>query len=121
MILQGLDELWRRRVIRDQGEEGYDFSHDKFREVIYGDLSPHRKKYYHHKVADALVIIHKKDLGEVAPQLAVHYKQAGKADLAVDYYLLAGERARMLYARQNAIEYYRRASDLLGNQKDLLF
>ncbi|MCK5793910.1 MAG: tetratricopeptide repeat protein, partial [Anaerolineales bacterium] len=118
-LLEGLDELWGRRLIRDVGEEGYNFSHDKFREVIYQGLSPHRRKYYHHKVADALVIIHKNDLGEVASQLAIHYNQAGKADLAVDYYLLAGERARMLYARQNAIEYYRRAADLLGDQKDL--
>ena len=117
-LLLGLDELWGRRLIQDVGEEGYNFSHDKFREVIYQDLSPHRRKYYHQKVADALVKIHSENLEEYAPQLASHYKQAGKEDLAVDYYLLGGDQARVLYARHNAIDNYQRAAALLGNRKD---
>ena len=28
-----LDELWRRRIIREQGPDAYDFSHDKIREA----------------------------------------------------------------------------------------
>jgi DNA-binding SARP family transcriptional activator len=32
-LLRALDELWRRRIIREQGAHAYDFSHDKIREV----------------------------------------------------------------------------------------
>src|SRR5215210_9344422 len=28
-LVRGLDELWRRRIIREQGVDAYDFSHDK--------------------------------------------------------------------------------------------
>ena len=30
-----LDELWRRGIMRERGVDGYDFSHDKIREVAY--------------------------------------------------------------------------------------
>ncbi len=116
-LLGALDELWGRRLIRDEGE-GYNFSHDKFREVIYQDLSPHRRKHYHNKIADALVELHGKNLGKVASQLALHFNQGGKADQAVEYYLLAGDQARTLYARQNAIDYYQQAEALLEEKND---
>jgi predicted ATPase len=57
-ILNGLDELWQRRVIRDQGEGGYDFSHEMFREVITGELSPHRQRHLHLRIAQALERLH---------------------------------------------------------------
>ena len=38
--MRGLDELWRRRIVREQGADAYDFSHDKIREVAYCALSP---------------------------------------------------------------------------------
>ncbi len=117
-LLLGLDELWGRRLIRDVGDEGYNFSHDKFREVIYQDLSPHRRKYYHHKIADTLVKINSENLEAVASQLAAHYNQAGRSDVAVDYYLLAGDQARLLYARKSAIENYQRAAALLPKESD---
>ena len=34
-LVRGLDELWRRRIVREQGVDAYDFSHDKIREVAY--------------------------------------------------------------------------------------
>jgi len=37
-----LDELWQRRIIKVQGDDSYDFSHDKLREVAYAELSPAR-------------------------------------------------------------------------------
>ena len=39
-VVNGLDELWQRRVIRE-GEAGrYDFGHDRIREAAYAALSP---------------------------------------------------------------------------------
>jgi predicted ATPase len=32
-LVRGLDELWRRRIVRDQGPDAYDFTHDRIREV----------------------------------------------------------------------------------------
>ena len=41
-VVRSLDELWRRRIIREQGMNVYDFTHDRLREVAYGELSPRR-------------------------------------------------------------------------------
>ena len=98
-LLQGLDELWSRRLIRDAGAEGYNFSHDKFRDVLYQELSPHRRVHYHKKVARALEEIHADQLEAAAPQLAFQFNQAGDKDRALDYYLMAGDQARLVYAQ----------------------
>src|SRR5262249_42519641 len=34
--VRALDELWRKRIVREQGPHAYDFTHDKLREVAYG-------------------------------------------------------------------------------------
>ena len=41
-LVSSLDELWRRRIVRDRGPEAYDFTHDRIREVAYLALSPVR-------------------------------------------------------------------------------
>lgn len=117
-ILQGLDELWQRRVIRDQGVEGYDFSHDKFREVICQDLSPHRQTHLHLRIAQALEMLHRAQLDAISSQLGYHYQQAGKRDLAAEYYIQAGDHARRVYAWMDAIDAYRQALDNLGDKAD---
>jgi tetratricopeptide (TPR) repeat protein len=117
-VLGGLDELWGRRVIRDQGGEGYDFNHEKFREVIIQDLSPHRRAHLHLKIAQSLEVIHQDQIDQAASQLGYHYQMGGKPELAIDNFILAGDQARRIYARTDAVEYYHQAADLLGNQKD---
>ncbi|TFG48459.1 MAG: hypothetical protein E4H33_04140, partial [Anaerolineales bacterium] len=116
-LVRGLDELWGRRLIRDEGE-GYNFSHNKFRVIIIQNLSPHRRTYFHNKIAGALEELHNKNLEKVALQLALHYSQGGKVDQAVEYYLMAGDQAKRLYARRDAIDSYQQAAALLDNQND---
>ena len=53
-LVRGLDELWLRRIIREQGGGAYDFSHDKIREAAYGQLSVARRRFLHRRVAQAL-------------------------------------------------------------------
>ena len=54
-MVRGLDELWRRRIIREQsgGVVGatYDFSHDKIRQVAYLGISPTRRRLLHLRIA----------------------------------------------------------------------
>jgi tetratricopeptide (TPR) repeat protein len=118
MLVQGLDELWRRRIVRDQGKDGYDFSHDKFREVLYLSLSPPRRIHLHRKVAEALEGLHQGRTSDIAHRLAHHYDQAGQGGKAIDHYIDAGDRARQLYAQQEAIDYYQRGLDLLANDEN---
>jgi predicted ATPase/DNA-binding SARP family transcriptional activator len=116
--VESLDELWGRRMIREEGEGGYNFSHDKFREVIYQTLSPPKRSFLHKKVALALEKLEQDALERSASLLAHHFYQAGEWDKTIDYYLLAGDQARKLYAGEDAIDYYRSGAELLGQPND---
>jgi DNA-binding SARP family transcriptional activator len=113
-LLRGLDELWRRRLIREQGRDSYDFSHDKVREVAYLGIGPARRRQHHLRIAMALEDLHAADPESVSPQLASHYDQAGAADAAVRWYARAAEGALRLYANTDAARLFGRAVDLLG-------
>ena len=102
-IIQALEELQQRRIVREQGAGGYDFSHDKLREMAYAELSVIRRRTLHRRVARALEVIAADALDEVTTQLAMHYERGGEPKKAC-YALeragnLAIRRGTMLIAR----------------------
>ena len=112
-LIQGLDELWRRRIVREQGLDSYDFTHDKIREVAYLALSPIQRRRAHLQVAGALEQIHARDLGPMSGQLAGHYDRAGATAKAVGWYVRAAEMAQQSYANREAVRLLERALSLL--------
>jgi tetratricopeptide (TPR) repeat protein len=112
-LVRGLDELWRRRIVRERGADAYDFAHDKLREAAYGTLSPARRRFLHRRVAQALEVVHGADLDPVSRQVASHYRQAGASGQAIPYYLRAGQIANRLYAHEEAEACFRRGLALL--------
>jgi DNA-binding SARP family transcriptional activator len=68
-LVDHLDELWRRRIIRDQGLT-YDFSHDKLRAVTLEMLSPARRRQLHRAVAEAIAVEFRHDLDAASAALA---------------------------------------------------
>ncbi len=120
-LVQALDELWQRRLVRERGAMDYDFSHDKIREVAYAQLSAARQRLLHRRVAEALeqVAQHATEhrlSGDLAAQLGHHYAAAGNGEKAVPYLLQAGDRAREVFAWQEAIEHYKYALALLKQE-----
>ncbi|MFN2231906.1 MAG: BTAD domain-containing putative transcriptional regulator [Anaerolineae bacterium] len=101
-LVQALDELWQRRIVREQGREGYDFSHDKVREVAYATLSVARQRHLHGRVAQALEALYGAGASPVSAQVAGHYERAGMARQAIPHYLRAARAARELYANEEA-------------------
>jgi DNA-binding SARP family transcriptional activator/tetratricopeptide (TPR) repeat protein len=112
-LVDHLDELWRRRIIRDQGLT-YDFSHDKLRGVALEMLSPARRRQLHRAVAVAIAAEFGLDLDAASPQLAAHYDQAGMVEPAIDAYRVAGARAVAVSALDEAVSMFRRALSLLA-------
>ncbi|SFP44453.1 transcriptional activator domain-containing protein [Mesorhizobium sp. NFR06] len=111
-LVDYIDELWRRRIIRDQGLT-YDFSHDKLRAVALEMVSPARRRQLHRAVAEAIAVERHKDRDAASPQLAAHYDQAGMVGPAIDAYRLAGARAVAVSALDEAVSMFRRALALL--------
>jgi DNA-binding SARP family transcriptional activator len=107
-LVRALDELWQRRIIREQGVDAYDFTHHKLREVALSDLSGARQQLLHRRVAGALESVYADDLGAVSGRIAAHYEHGGRLEQAVPYYQRAAQVARQVYANDEAVRYYRR-------------
>ena len=112
-IVDHIDELWRRRIIREQGL-AYDFSHDKLRAVALEMVSPARRRQLHRAVAEALAVELRHDIDAASPQLAAHYDQAGMVEPAINAYRVAGARAVAVSALEEAVALFRRALALLA-------
>jgi tetratricopeptide (TPR) repeat protein len=113
-LVDHVDELWRRRIIRDQGLT-YDFSHDKLRAVALEMVSPARRRQLHRAVAEAIAVELHDDVDAASPQLAAHYDQAGMVEPAIDAYRAAGARAVAVSALDEAVTMFRRALTLLAD------
>lgn len=106
-VLQNLDELWRRQLIRTQGGDDYDFSHDGIRAVAYDEIGAIRRRLVHQRVAQALAEMHGDDLDAFSGQIATHYEQAGQPQPAVAFYRRAAAAAQHIYANAEAVRIYR--------------
>jgi DNA-binding SARP family transcriptional activator len=112
-LVDHVDVLWRRRIIRDEGLT-YDFSHDKLRAVALETVSPPRRRQLHRAVAAAIAVELRNDIHAAAPQLAAHYDQAGMVEPAIDAYRVAGASAVAVSALNEAVTMFRRALTLLA-------
>ena len=90
-VIGAVDELWRRRIIREHPPAGYDFAHDLLRDTAYGGISPPRRSHLHLRVAQALELIHADDPRAAAAAMAYHYERAGRPARAVPHHVRAAE------------------------------
>ncbi|MBU0490295.1 MAG: tetratricopeptide repeat protein [Chloroflexi bacterium] len=96
----------------------YEFAHAVFQQYLYDDLGAGERRMLHGEIAAALEDLYQERAAEIVVQLAHHYAEAGVGDKAIAYLLQAGDRARGLYAYQEAISYYQRALEFLRDQRD---
>ncbi|HEY6286348.1 MAG TPA: tetratricopeptide repeat protein [Ktedonobacteraceae bacterium] len=89
----------------------YDFSHERLRSLVYEETSLARRRLLHRRVAEAMIghTRENRDLGILAGQIAYHFNKSGNEALAAEYFKLAGDNARSLYANTEALTHYRMA------------
>ena len=109
VVVAGLDELWQRRIVREQGGGRYDFTHDRIRDVAYAVCSPVKREHLHRRVAQALEKLHADELDSVAGELGAHYQHAGAWEEAFAYFRRAAVVARQLYAHKEEADYLQKA------------
>jgi DNA-binding SARP family transcriptional activator len=112
-VIGAVDELWRRRIIREHSSASYDFAHDLLRDSAYAGISPPRRGHLHRRVAEALELVHAGDPGVAAAALAYQFERAGLAARAAPHHVRAAEVATAVFANQKAVRHYRRAVELL--------
>jgi tetratricopeptide (TPR) repeat protein len=106
-LLQALETLVKRRLLREDAEGFYDFTHDKVREVAYREIGAARRMLLHRSVAEAL-----EPGGEGEAHLAEHYERGHAWAKALHYMVLAGERSQKLFAMRDALHWLARAVSL---------
>ena len=89
---EGVEELVRRRLLHTVSD-GFDFTHDRIREVVYGGLLPPRRTLLHERIVEAIERLHGDRLTEHVEQLAHHAVRSGVWDRT-----LLHERRRRLHA-----------------------
>ncbi len=89
----------------------YDFNHEKLRALVYEQTSLARRRLLHRRIAEVFASRTRahRDSATIVGQIAHHYQLAGNDSLAAEYYQLAGERARSLYANTEALAHLRLA------------
>jgi DNA-binding SARP family transcriptional activator/predicted ATPase len=122
-VVSALNELWQKRIVREQSVNMFDFTHDKLREVTYLEISVPQRRLLHRNVVQALQSLHENDLEPISGQLALHHERAGLIQQAVIYYEKAALRAQLIFAHNEAIRLLRRALPLLetllsGRERD---
>jgi DNA-binding SARP family transcriptional activator/Tfp pilus assembly protein PilF len=89
----------------------YDFNHEKLRALVYEQTSLARRRLLHRRVAEVFINRARghRESTTVTGQIGYHYQMAGNDAAAAEYYRLAGEGARALYANTEALAYLRLA------------
>jgi predicted ATPase/DNA-binding SARP family transcriptional activator len=87
----------------------YDFSHEKLRALVYEETSLARRRLLHRRIADVLASHARgpRKVDALSGQIAHHYQLAGNESQAAEYFRLAGEYARSLYANAEALAHFR--------------
>jgi DNA-binding SARP family transcriptional activator len=104
-------EEWLQRGMIHEGKQGYDFRHDKFRQVAYAGLTRARREYIHGRIADVLEnTIPKEDV----TTLAYHYARSDQPLRTLPFLTQAGEQALRLRSYHEARQFGLQAVNLLG-------
>jgi len=114
---QGVEELVRHRVLHQSGE-GFEFTHDRIREVARADLLPPRRLILHRRIAESLEDLHAGHLVPHALALGTHYRAAEVWDRAALHLREAGHAAWRRLAKSDAAACFEQALDALDRLGD---
>lgn len=115
-LLDVVDRAQKIQLIReDQVSEGnrFTFKHSLIADVLYGGMSRLRKKVLHRRAGEVMEIYYSDKREDVSEELGRHFWEGGSHEKAALYSRLAGDRAKELYANDEAVHLYTRALQAL--------
>ncbi|MEI7601635.1 MAG: AAA family ATPase [Aestuariivirga sp.] len=102
-LIERIDRLERRGLLKPGNEDRFDFAHDLIRQTTYRSLSQPRRQLIHRQIARALEAAAQRD-ETLSGELAYHAGAAGDHGLAVRALIAAGEHSLRLFANTAAID-----------------
>ena len=112
LLLDALDEGLNAQLVYALEDESFVFSHDKIRETLYAEINSIRRRRLHRRLAEGLEKFYMGDtLALHFPDLAYHFLEGGELHKGMEYAVRAGEKARRVYATDEALQYYLQAAE----------
>ncbi len=108
-VLKNLERVDLIKLEKTGKESKYFFKHVLTQEVAYGTLSFARKQELHRKIGEFIETDLKDRKEEFLGLLSHHFYAGGDYERALFYSVEAGEKARKMYANEEAIEFFTRA------------
>jgi tetratricopeptide (TPR) repeat protein len=112
--LEAAEEAQMIQEVDGKGEITFSFVHALVPSAITESVRTLRRRKLHRKAAQAIEVLSPKDY----EALAYHFGEAGNEEMALKYYILAGERASAAFANQDAEEHFLAALDLVETDND---
>ncbi|HEX8917924.1 MAG TPA: adenylate/guanylate cyclase domain-containing protein [Chloroflexota bacterium] len=94
----------------------YMFKHSLTQDVVYNGLLESQRRIFHLRVAETIESLGGSPTGEQLPFLALHYGKSDKWEKGLEYSIAAGQRARHLYANDDALQCFHQALEILGQR-----
>ena len=116
-IIDGLEAAEEAQMIQEiegSGDVTFIFVHALVPSAIADSVRTLRRRKLHKRVAKAIETVNPLDY----EGLAYHFGEAGDDTQAIKYYSLAGDRAAVAFANQDAENYYQSAIDLVDDQHE---
>lgn len=107
--------LQRLDLIREhsrQPELEYIFHHELIRDAAYQSILRRQRRKYHREVGKTIEELFPERRDEFAHRLAYHFNEAGDYARALKYYQVAGDQSMLLFANQEASEYFHTAIEI---------
>jgi len=108
----------KERVVR--GEDAFSFADAIVRDVVHEEVSRLMHKRLHNFVGSALEKIYANKIDDHLAELAYQFLEGNDRDMALGYFLKAGEKAQKTYAHGEAFSYLQHALELLEEKEDEL-
>ncbi|MBI3965600.1 MAG: AAA family ATPase, partial [Chloroflexi bacterium] len=109
VLFDTLDRAIAARLLLDVSvatEERFTFVDDQVQEVLYGTITPLRRRRTHLRAGQALEVLYADRLDRHLEELAHHFLTGGDLPKALDYTLRAGERAYALSDWDQSTRYF---------------
>jgi len=115
-----MKELKHLELVREKSfssEIEYIFKNAITKDVIYNSLLSKHRKELHRKIAESIERLYWEKKDDYLEMLAYHYLHSDAIDKSISYLVRAGEKAKSIYANNEAIGYFRKALDLMDQHK----
>jgi tetratricopeptide (TPR) repeat protein len=119
-LLEIMDKLIKTGFVKHaviRGEDICSFADIIMRDVVHEEVGPFKRKKLHNTVGNVLEKVYAEKIDEHLGELALHFLEGGDKDMALNYFMKAGEKAARIYANAEAASYFQSALRLLEEKE----